>query len=475
MAYKASYYEEIVEKLRNIVTNPAIALPREKVKKIFAKYSEQCPRSEEAFDEAKRLIPGGVEHNLSLNKPFPIVMDRAEGCKVFDIDGNEYIDYLMCGGPIILGHNYAPLRDKMVELLQEKGPSHGVTSEWEVKAIKLIQKHMPSIEMFRFFQSGTEADMAALRIARVFTQKEKIIKIGGSYHGWSDQLVYGMHIPGTGPLEASGIPKGCLQDTIEVPPNNEKKLRRAFEKSEEKGGVAAVIVEPVGGESGTHPVHPEWNKTIREYCDQFGALLIFDEVVTGFRMGMGGAQGYFNVKPDLTVFGKIIGHGFPSAGGIGGRRDVLSVCAGGVEGVARKAYTGGTLAANPITTAACYWTIKFMEETNAPEKAAAAADKITKGMNDIFERNDLPFFVYNFKSIMHYETTSFFAVRLTDKDALNQINLRRQYADEYQAALIINGIYPLAGTRMYVSMAHDQEAIDKTLKAWEIIVKMLKN
>jgi glutamate-1-semialdehyde 2,1-aminomutase len=468
-------YEEIVKRLRNIVTNPAIGLPPAKVKDVMAKYRDQCPRSEEAFEEAKRLIPGGVEHNLSLNKPFPIVMDKAEGCKVWDIDGNEYIDYLMCGAPIILGHNYPPLRDKIIELIREKGPSHGVTSEYETKAIKMIQKHMPSIEMFRFLQSGSEAVMAALRIARVFTDKVKVIKMGGSYHGWADQVVYGMHIPGTGPLEASGIPKGSLDNTIEVPPNNEKKLKRAFEKAQDKGGVAAVIVEPVGGESGTHPVAPDWNKIIREYCDQYGALLIFDEVVTGFRLGMGGAQAYFNVKPDLTVFGKIIGHGYPSAGGVGGRRDVMSVCAAGVEGVKKRAYVGGTLAANPITTAACYWTMKFLEETNAVEKAAAAGDKITKGMNDIFERENLPFFVYNFKSILHYETTSFFAVRLDDPDALNQINLRRELADQYQAALITNGIYPLAGTRMYCCMAHDAEAINKTLKAWEKIVKLIKN
>jgi len=468
-------YEEIVRRFRNIVTNPPIALSREKVKEIMAKYQEQSPKSQEAFDEAKQLIPGGVEHNLSLNKPFPITMDKAFGCKLWDIDGNEYIDYLMCGAPIILGHNYPPLRDKMIELIREKGPCHGVTSEYETKAIKLIQKHLPSIELFRFLQSGTEAVMAALRIARVFTGKSKIIKMGGSYHGWSDQMVYGMHIPGSGPLEASGIPDDSLKNTIEVPPNNEKKLRRAFEKAEEKGGVAAVIVEPVGGESGTHPIQPDWNKIVRECCDQFNSLLIFDEVVTGFRLGMGGAQEYFHIKPDLTVLGKIIGHGYPSAGGVGGRRDIMNVCAAGVEGVKKRAYVGGTLAANPLTTAACYWTLKLLEDTNAVAKAAAAADKITNGMNDIFEREDLPFFVYNFKSIMHYETTSFFAVRLEDKDALNQINLRRQYADEYQAALIINGIYPLAGTRMYVSMAHDAEAIQKTLSAWETIVQMVKS
>lgn len=469
-------YEEIVRRLRNIATNPPIALPRDKVEEIFAKYSERCPKSEEAFDEARNLIPGGVEHNLSLNKPFPITMDKAEGCKLWDIDGNEYIDYLMSGAPIILGHNYPPLRDKMIELIQEKGPCHGVTSEYETKAIKLIQKHMPSIELFRFLQSGTEACMAALRIARVFTGKTKIIKMGGSYHGWSDQMVYGMHIPGTGPLEASGIPTGSLENTIEVPPNNEKKLKRAFEKAEEKGGVAAVIVEPVGGESGTHPVQPDWNKIIRETCDQFGSLLIFDEVVTGFRLGMGGAQEYFNIKPDLTVLGKIIGHGYPSAGGVGGRRDVMNVCAAGIEGIKKRAYVGGTLAANPLTTAACYWTMKFLEETNAVEKAADAADKLTNGMNDLFERADLPFFAYNFKSIIHYETTSFLAVRLEDKDALNQLNLRRDYADEYQAALIVQGIHTLAGTRMYTCMAHNEpEPIEKTLAAWENIVQMVKS
>jgi glutamate-1-semialdehyde 2,1-aminomutase len=161
---------------------------------------------------------------------------------------------------------------------------------------------MPAIEMFRMLGSGTEGVMAAIRAARTFTGKRKIIKVGGAYHGWSDQMVYGLHIPGTGAMEAFGIPGGCLKETQEVFPNHLDELRDLLSKNSERGGTAAVIVEPVGPESGTRPVHFDFNQKVRQLCDEFGALLIFDEVVTGFRLGLGGAQGYFNVRPDLTVF-----------------------------------------------------------------------------------------------------------------------------------------------------------------------------
>ena len=157
------------------------------------------------------MIPGGVEHNLSQNKPFPLAMDRAKGYRVWDVDGNEYIDYLMCGAPIILGHGFEPLDEKIIEIIREKGPATGLTSEYELLAAEEIIKHMPGVEMVRFLQSGTEADMAVIRIARAFTGKLKIIKIGGSYHGWSDQMVYSVHIPRTGSLESKGIPDGMFR------------------------------------------------------------------------------------------------------------------------------------------------------------------------------------------------------------------------------------------------------------------------
>ena len=185
------------------------------------------------------------------------------------MDNNEYIDYLMCGAPIILGHNYEPLNEKIIEIIREKGPATGLTSEYELLASEEIIKHMPGVEMVRFLQSGTEADMAAIRIARAFTGKLKIIKIGGSYHGWSDQMVYAVHIPGSANFESKGIPAESFAHIIDVMPNDFDALEKAFKDNKDKGGIAGVIVEPVGGESGAHPVHPDWNKTIRTLCDQY--------------------------------------------------------------------------------------------------------------------------------------------------------------------------------------------------------------
>ena len=230
--------------------------------------------------------------------------------------------------------------------------------------------------------------MAAIRAARAFTGKKKVIKVGGAYHGWSDQMVYGLHIPGTGRLEATGIPRGAsprhagvLSPTTSAPCGGLMLLNRL------RGGTAAVIVEPVGPESGTRPVPCDFNQKVRELCDEFGALLIFDEVVTGFRLGMGGAQGYFGVKPDLTVFGKCITGGYPMAGGVGGRRDVMMRFAAGIGGTGERAYIGGTLSANPLSCVAGYYALLEMERTNAPVIAGRAGDRLTKGLQEIIERH----------------------------------------------------------------------------------------
>lgn len=214
---------------------------------------------------------------------------------------------------------------------------------------------MPSVEMFRMLGSGTESVMAAIRIARLATGKKNIIKAGGAHHGWSDQMVYGLHVPGTRHFEAHGIPRSCSRHTQEVFPNNIGKLESMLRRNKLRGGTAAVILEPVGPESGTRPVYKEYNKQVRELCDKHGALLIFDEVVTGFRLGLGGAQGYFDVKPDLTVFGKVIAGGYPAAGGVGGRKDLISCLAAGVESGKKRAYVGGTLAANPCVMPQRCW------------------------------------------------------------------------------------------------------------------------
>ncbi len=211
--------------------------------------------------------------------------------------------------------------------------------------------------------SGTESVMAAIRAARAFTGKKWVVKVGGAYHGWSDQMVYGLHVPGTWRFEAKGIPFGATALTREVFPNDLRALRRKLIENRALGGTAAVIVEPLGPESGTRPVPFGFNAAVRELCDEFGALLIFDEVVTGFRLGLGGAQGYFGVRPDLTVFGKCITGGYPMAGGVGGRRDVMERFASGIGGKSgERAYVGGTLSANPLSCAAGYFAITEMEQ-----------------------------------------------------------------------------------------------------------------
>ena len=462
-------YQEIVERKEAILSRQAQPIPEDILARERELFIKRNRRSLEIFEEAQDLIPGGVEHNLSQNKPFPLAMERAKGWRVWDVDGNEYVDYLMCGAPIILGHGFEPLDEKIIGIIREKGPATGLTSEYELLAAREIISHMPGVEMVRFLQSGTEADMAAIRMARAFTGRQKIIKISGSYHGWSDQMVYSLHVPGTASLNSRGIPNEFYTHLLDVPPNDFDALEKAFEDN--RDDVAGILVEPIGGESGVHPVHPDWNHRIRQLCDHYGALLIFDEVVTGFRLDMGGAQKYFGIKPDLTVMGKIIAHGYPSAGAVGGRKDVMSVCHGGLG---EKIYIGGTLAANPISTAACYYALKYMVEYDAVRKAREYADRLTKALNDLFAtREDLGFFVYNFGPIMHYVTTSFFSVDLTSPDAFIQIMTRKQIADDYQVVTMAHGLCTLAGTRMYSCMQHDDEALNRTLDIWEYVLSLI--
>lgn len=464
-------YQEIKERLQNIVETDLHPIPEDLLAKEKDKFYKLHQKSLKVYEEAREIIPGGVEHNLSTTEPFPLTMDRAEGYKMWDVDGNEYVDYLLCGAPIILGHHFAPLDDAVIQVIKEKGPSTGLTNEYELLAAKEIIKNVPSVEMVRFLQSGTEGNMAAIRIARTFTEKTKIIKIGANYHGWADQLVVSLHLPGTGPIYCQGIPPEVYMHTIDVPPNDFDAMERAFEESQDQGGVAAVLVEPIGGESGVHPVHPDWNSTIRRLCDKYGSLLIFDEVVSGFRLNKGGAQKHFDIMPDLSVFGKIVAHGYPSAGAVGGRRDVMEVL---TRGLGLRPFMGGTMAANPITCAACYNALKLIDEYDAIRKATEYAEKLTKALNELFAtRKDLPFFVYNYGSIMHYETTAFFSVDLKGPDPLNQIINRRKLCEEYQMVVTNMGVNTLAGSRMYACMQHDQEAFDKTIDAWEYLLSLI--
>lgn len=461
-------YEEIMERRARVMEDEIHPIPDELLEKVKADFYRTRAKSLKLYEELQSYVPGGVEHNLATSHPFPLAMDRAKGYHMWDIDGNEYVDYLMCGAPIILGHHFDPLDNEVIEIIREKGPATGLTSEYELLAARKIAEHMPAVDVVRFLQSGTEADMAALRIARTVTGRQKVIKIEGSYHGWYDQYVYSLHVPGTAGLNSPGIPPATFDNLVEVKPNDFEGLEKAFEDNRDE--IACLVLEPVGGESGVHPVHPDWNERCAALCREHGALLVFDEVVTGFRLDMGGAQKKFGITPDITVLGKIVAHGFPSAGAVAGRREVMEIVG---AGMGQRPYMGGTLAANPISCGACYHAIRLMEENDAVDKATAAADKLTGELNSLFAtRPDLPFFAYNFGPIIQYVTTGFFWVDITGPRAF-EIITRRKAAEDYQMVASLNGLCSLAGTRMYTCMQHDDESLQKTLGVWDTILSMI--
>jgi len=462
-------YEEQMARIDNIVNQPVRKFKQEELKGIIERYEKNHAKSKEAFERARKVIPGGVEHNLAFNYPFPLAAKRVYDCYMETVDNVVLTDYLMCGGPIILGHNYKPHTEKMIKVINELGPCHGITNEYEYFAAEQLQKHFPSCEIIRWLQSGTEADMLALRVARTFTRRKWVIKIGGSYHGWSDQLVYDLHIPGSATFESHGIPKQCFKWIDACPPNDIEKLRSMFK---EKRKIAAVILEPMGGESGALPVRPEFNKEVEELCHENGALLISDEVVCAFRLHMGGGQAFFGYTPDLSVFGKIVGHGYPSAAALGGRADIMATVAAGVAGGAKRAYCGGTIAANPLTCAAAYWAIKLVEETNATEKAGRAGKKISEGMNEIFEKYNLPWFSYNYNATVHFHTSCVFGLKIPKQIA--EITERKHFMDQLGAALVDQEIISVAGSRFYTCMLHSDEIVKDTIQKIENICQKIE-
>ncbi len=467
-------YEEIKKRIAIIRDQEVKGIPDEMMIKIRKKIEEKTPNSKPLAEVMKSLVPGGTQHQMCLKDPYAVTIKRTLGTRMWDVDDNEYIDYLMSAGACILGHNYPPFREKLIEVLQDLSPDLYWNCEWEIKAIKLVQKHMPSVERMVYFQSGTEANMAAIRIARVFTGKEKIIKFGGSYHGWSDQLNYDIHIPFSGAMEADGIPKGCYKDTISLPPNDLNALEENLKKwSEKRKGVAAVIVEPLGAESGAIPVPPDFNKKVRELCDQYGALLIFDEVVTGFRLDLGGAQKYFGVKPDLTIFGKLLTQGYPSSGAVGGRADIMNATTSDIDVSSKHASASGTIRGNPLTVAATYWGIKIMEETGTIEKAATAADDLVKKLNDLFEQHERPYFAYNYKSIVHYETFSPLAIDIRDMNNIPKAVYRKKCVDDLATVMFSEGVITKYGNRAFTCMQHAPEDNDKFIEAMDVALKMI--
>jgi len=312
--------------------------------------------SDALFARAQAVIPGGVNSPVRAFRGVggtPRFIARGEGCRVFDVDGNAYIDYVGSWGPLLLGHRPTPVIEALREVLEE-GTSFGAPTEREVILAELIRKAVPSMEMLRLVSSGTEATMSALRLARGFTGRDLTIKFEGCYHGHVDSLLVkaGSGMATLGIADAAGVPKSFAETTIPLPFNSIAAVEKAF--AERGGEIAAVIVEPVVGNMGCVPPVPGFLETLRELTIRHGALLIFDEVMTGFRLALGGAQQRFNIRPDLSTFGKIIGGGLPLAV-YGGREDIMKRVA-----PLGPVYQAGTLSGNPMAVAAGLATLRYL-------------------------------------------------------------------------------------------------------------------
>jgi glutamate-1-semialdehyde 2,1-aminomutase len=460
-----------------LVRQPMRPIRPDGMARVMRYFDERCQGSKRLADAAQKVIPGGVQHNLAFNHPFPLAIAKAEGAHLTDVDGNRYIDFLQAGGPTLLGSNHPAVRRAVNEVLDECGPVTGLLHEAEVKLAELVCSHMPSVEMLRLLGSGTEAVMGAVRLARAYTRRRWVIKVGGAYHGWSDQLVYGMRLPGTGRMEAVGIPRGATAYTQECHPNDLDALRRKLQINRLRGGTAAVLVEPLGPESGTRPVRRDYNAQVRALCDEFGALLIFDEVVTGFRVGMGGAQGYFGVKPDLTVLGKCLTGGYPMAGAIGGRREVMMLLVGGIGSTSRRAFVGGTLSANPLSCVAGAAALLEAHRTDAAVHAGRAGDRLRRGLDAIIERRGLPYVAYNLGSIVHLQTSGVLLLDTSNPLKLlrvrNEAKARKHMMEEMGAAYTAHGLVTLAGSRIYTSLADTDEVIDEALNRFDDVFAMV--
>ena len=315
-------------------------------------------KSESLFERAVKRIPGGVNSPVRAYGAIgeaPRFIERADGCYIYDVDGNKYIDYIDSWGPMILGHNFPAVRESVLKAC-EKGLSFGCATEIEVEMAEFICERIPHVEMVRMVNSGTEAVMSAIRTARGFTGRDKIIKFEGCYHGHSDALLVsaGSGVMTSGVPDSAGVPKGCTRDTMTAVYNDLDSVRALLEEAPEQ--VAAVIVEPVGANMGVVPPKKGFLEGLRTLCDQYGALLIFDEVITGFRLAFGGAAEYFGVRPDMVTYGKIIGAGMP-VGAYGGRKEIMEMVS-----PAGPVYQAGTLSGNPIAMAAGLTQLKYLYE-----------------------------------------------------------------------------------------------------------------
>jgi len=416
-------------------------------------------QSQEAFQEAVQYMPGGVNSPVRASKSVgmdPLFMESGKGSKIYDIDGNEYIDYVLSFGPLILGHADEQVVSRLNEVAA-KGTSFGTPTRLENDLAKLVIDRVPSIEMVRMVNSGTEATMSALRLARGFTGKNKILKFEGNYHGHGDSLLIkaGSGVATLGLPDSPGVPEGIAKNTITVPYNDLESVRYAFKEFGDD--IAGVIVEPVSGNMGVVPPNDNFLPELRQITEEHGSLLIFDEVMTGFRVDYNSAQGFYGVTPDLTCLGKVIGGGLP-VGAYGGKKEIMEMIA-----PTGPIYQAGTLSGNPLAMVAGYETLKALTPESYDE-INVKVDRLVEGFTKAAQENNIPLTVNRAGSMVAF----FF----TDEGVYNYETAKTSDTDlfaKYYQEMIQEGIYlpPAQFEGLFLSTKHTDEDIEKTITAAE--------
>lgn len=417
-------------------------------------------KSRQLFEQAQRVIPGGVNSPVRAFKSVggePLFIARGEGAYLYDVDGNRYTDYVCSWGPLILGHAPKPV----VEAVQHavtRGTSYGAPTPLEVELAQMICDAVPSIELVRLVNSGTEATMSAIRLARGFTQRNKIVKFDGCYHGHADALlvVAGSGVMTLGIPGSPGVPESYVSETIQARFNDIDQFREIVEVQGKD--IACVIVEPIAGNMGVVPPQPGFLEGLRELTAQHSIVLIFDEIITGFRVAYGGAQELYGITPDLTTLGKIIGGGFP-VGAYGGRRDIMEHIA-----PAGPVYQAGTLSGNPVAVTAGIAVLKVLQNKAIYEELEKKAQRLADGLAEAARKANVPVTCNRVGSMM---TTFFTDQAVTDYDAAKTADTRR-YAKFFHA-MLERGVYfaPSQFEAAFVSAAHSDEDIRQTVAAAE--------